>query len=91
MKKRISVMDLILILIGVSLVIFTVTMIVLFCKFGAIPDTLCTCYFGAVAGECGIMGLIKSMKIRYEDRQWYKEDTEKGKTGADSNAEIEQR
>lgn len=79
MKKKTGVMDLILILIGISLVVFTVVMIVLFCKFGAIPDTLCTCFFGAIAGECGVMGVIKSMKIRYEDRQWNKEDAEESK------------
>ena len=69
------------------MIAFTVTMLVTFYKFGAIPDTLCTCFFGAIAGECGVMGVIKSMKIRYEDRQWYKDDT--GRSAENNEKEQE--
>lgn len=76
-KKKIGTMDIILVLIGVALLIFTVKMIDLFEQYQQIPDTLCTCVFGALGGECGIMGWIKTTKDRYQERKWEKEDQEK--------------
>lgn len=73
-KKEIRTMDLILIIVGLLLISFTVSMILIFRKYGSVPDTLITCVFAALAGECGVMGIIKTTKIRYEDREWYKED-----------------
>ena len=67
-------MDRILILIGVSVLIFTIAMIWLYLITGAIPDTLCTCFFVACTGECGFMGWIKTAKTRYEEREWQLED-----------------
>jgi len=67
-------MDIILILVGVAVVIFTVIMIWLYLITGAIPDTLCTCFFVACTGECGFMGWIKTAKTRYQDREWLLED-----------------
>lgn len=67
-------MDMILILVGVAVVIFTVVMIWLYLITGAIPDTLCTCFFVACTGECGFMGWIKTAKTRYQDREWLLED-----------------
>lgn len=55
-------MDVILIIIAVVLVVFTVVMIMTFHKQGAIPDTLCTCVFAALTGECGFMAIIKTTK-----------------------------
>lgn len=67
-------MDKILILIGITVLIFTIVMIWLYLITGAIPDTLCTCFFVACTGECGFMGWIKTAKTRYEEREWMKED-----------------
>ena len=67
-------MDRILILIGISVLIFTLAMIWLYLITGAIPDTLCTCFFVACTGECGFMGWIKTAKTRYEEREWQLED-----------------
>lgn len=67
-------MDVILIIIGAALLAFTITMIVLFREYGAVPDTLITCVFAALAGECGIMGWIKTTKDRYKEREWELED-----------------
>lgn len=58
-------MNLILLLLGVIGVAFTVTMIVVYCKTGGIPDTLVTCFFAAVFGECGVMGMIRHAKIKH--------------------------
>ena len=69
-----KVMDVILIIVGICLAAFTVAMIVLFQIYGAIPDTLCTCVFAALGGECGIMGWIKTSKDRRREREWELED-----------------
>lgn len=63
-------MDLILLIVGVLTVAFTVTMIVLFARTGGVPDTLVSCWFAAIGGECGIMGWIKTTKERREQRRW---------------------
>lgn len=68
MKKK--TMDFILIIVGASVVIFTSIMIWLYLLTGAIPDTLCTCFFVACTGECGFMGWIKTAKTRYQDHEW---------------------
>lgn len=67
-------MDIILVVMAFLLVAFTLEMIHVFKTSGAIPDTLCTCVFAALGGECGIMGWIKTTKDKYTDRQWQIED-----------------
>lgn len=78
-KKEIRTMDLILVIVGLLLISFTVSMILIFRKYGSVPDTLITCVFAALAGECGVMGIIKTTKIRYEDREWFLEDEKRNK------------
>lgn len=39
-----------------------------------VPDTLVNCVFVALAGECGIMGWIKTSKEKNKDRRWQLED-----------------
>ena len=68
MEKDMKTMDKILILIGITTVIFTIVMIYLYLTTGGIPDTLCTCFFVACTGECGFMGMIKSTKEKYRER-----------------------
>ena len=67
-------MDLILIIVYVTLLAFTVTMIFLYVLTGGIPDTLCTCVFSVLGGECGAMAWIRTSKERNKDREWMKED-----------------
>lgn len=81
-KKKIGVMDIILIIVGISLFAFTVAMIQIFREYGAVPDTLITCVFAALGGECGIMGWIKTTKSRYQERTWEKEDRQEAKREA---------
>jgi len=78
-KRFLKTMDLILVVIFAILVSFTITMIIIFTRYGSIPDTLVTCVFAALAGECGIMGWIKTTKDRYREREWEKEDREEFK------------
>ena len=68
MKKK--TMDFILIIVGISILIFTIAMIWLYLLIGGIPDTLCTCFFVACTGECGFMGWIKTAKTRFQDHEW---------------------
>ena len=56
-------MDLILLIIGVFLALFTATMIVIHCVTGSTPDTLIQCVYNACGFECGAMGVIKSVKL----------------------------
>lgn len=71
---RFGIMNLILILVGISLLVFTIEMIRIYKEIGSIPDTLVGCVFAALGGECGIMGWIKTTKERYKDREWEVED-----------------
>lgn len=73
-KRSLGTMDWILVIIGGFLLVFTCYIIVLFREYGTIPDTLVTCVFAALAGECGIMGWIKTTKERNKERKWEKED-----------------
>lgn len=76
-KKHIGVMDVILIIVGIVLIAFTVTMIIVYVHTGGIPDTLCTCVFAALGGECGVMGWIKTTKDRHRERKYELEDRER--------------
>jgi hypothetical protein len=64
--KKIGTMNLILILVGTILIVFTVCMIVLYIKTGGIPDTLCTCVYSACGSEYGFMALIKVFKEKFK-------------------------
>lgn len=70
MKKK--TMDLILVLLGISVLIFVIVMIWLYLITGGTPDALCYCFFAAVTGECGFMGWIKTSKVRQEEREEFK-------------------
>ena len=72
--KSIGTMNVILIIVGIFLVAFTLKMISLFETYGKVPDTLINCVFVALAGECGIMGWIKTSKEKNKDRRWQLED-----------------
>lgn len=70
----IGTMNVILLICGVALFAFTREMIELFKQYGMVPDTLITCFFAALTGECGVMGWIKTNKEKHRDRKWQKED-----------------
>lgn len=81
-KSSIGAMDVILIIVGISLLAFTVAMIRIFREYGAVPDTLITCVFATLGGECGIMGWIKTTKDRNKERKWEQEDKQEAKRAA---------
>lgn len=76
-QRKIRTMDVILVIIGIALVAFTLEMIKIYKETGMIPDTLCTCVFSALGGECGAMAFIKSAKERRQDRKWIREDQDR--------------
>ena len=88
MKKK--TMDLILILVGGSVVVFTIVMIWLYLLTGAIPDTLCTCFCIACTGECGFMGWIKTAKTRYQDHEWQEQFEERQRELMEKERELEE-
>lgn len=73
-ESHIKTMDVCLVVIAIALLAFTVEMIRLFRETGMIPDTLVTCVFAALGGECGAMAWIKTAKERNKDRKWQQED-----------------
>ena len=81
-KKSPGVMNIILVIVGVSLFAFTIAMIQIFRECGAVPDTLVTCVFAALGGECGIMGWIKTTKDRRQERTGEVEDRQEAKREA---------
>ena len=81
-KKKIGAMDVILVIVGISLLAFTVAMIQIFQEYGAVPDTLVTCVFATLGGECGILGWIKTTKDRNKERKWEQEDRQEAKQEA---------
>ena len=44
---------------------FTITMIVVYVKTGGIPDTLVTAFYAFAGGEAGFLGLIKHSDNKY--------------------------
>lgn len=73
-RKKIGVMDLILIIVATVLVSYTVANLIIFLRMGSEPSTLTTCVFAAATGELGVMGWIKNTKDRQRERKWEKED-----------------
>lgn len=72
--SQIGTMNLILVILGISIYLFIMKMIQMFELYGTIPDTLVTCFFAVVGGECGVMGWIRTTKENNKMRKWQLED-----------------
>lgn len=87
-KKRMGTMDFILLIVFLCLTVFTIAMIVLFTVYGSVPDTLITCVFATLGGECGILGWIKTTKEKkQQDRRWQLADMRREKEEAERIAQ----
>lgn len=75
-KKEIKTMNVALVITCLIAVIFTAVMIWLFMQYGSTPDTLITCVFAVLGGECGILGWIKTSKCKHESKKEEKDDEE---------------
>jgi hypothetical protein len=62
-KEKMRFSKKIIILMFVSMIVFTITMIVTFWKFGAIPDALIEPFFGFFGIEGGALGIIKVSEV----------------------------
>ena len=71
---KIGTMNLILIILAVSILVFVLKMIQLFELYGAVPDTLIIWFFTVVGGECGAMAWIRTNKENNKMRKWQLED-----------------
>lgn len=67
-------MDIILVIVAAAALTFTIAMIRIFQEQGAIPDTLVTCVFAMLGGECGAMAWIKTVKDKYTKTEEDKDD-----------------
>lgn len=81
---KIGTMDLILVIIGISIALFTLKMIQLFEQYMAVPESLVTCFFALCGGECGVMGMIQNSKNRKQERSWQMEDQERARKETES-------
>lgn len=55
----------IVVLVLISVLVFTVTMIFVFLRTGAVPDTLVTAFFAFAGGEAGVLGLLRHSENKY--------------------------
>lgn len=76
MKKKVKVMDVVLVIIAIFLLVFVCVMIWLYHDTGGIPDTLVTCVFACCGSECGVMGWIQTTKTKIRDREDFIADRE---------------
>ena len=83
-------MDFILILLYITVLIFTGLMYWTYMVTGGIPDTLCTCFFVAVTGECGFMGWIKTAKVRQQEQDIQKKYEEQQKALMEKQLKAEE-
>ena len=60
-----STIDKILIICGIAVIVFTVTMIVIFCIFQSVPDTLIENFYSLFTGEIFITFAIWWIKKKY--------------------------
>lgn len=59
MKYEWNVFDKILLIMALFILLFVVAMIIIFCVYQSIPDSLIMGVFGLCAGECGFMAWIE--------------------------------
>jgi hypothetical protein len=62
-KNKLRTSNLILGLLGVFILTFIITMIVIFCKYQVVPDTLIQCVLGAGGLEALLLAAIKISKV----------------------------
>lgn len=82
-------LNLILLIIGISTAIFTISMIVIFCIFQSIPDTLCERFYTVVVGECGVAGIIQVIKTICKHKYSLKDKNEENDKNEISDFDIE--
>ena len=72
--NKIGTLNIILILVGLFFLWFNNQMIQMYNEKGSIPESYAITVVGAILGECGICGWIRTTKDRKQQRVWDKED-----------------
>ena len=67
-KKKPRYSKVVVALLLASVVVFTIAMTVIFCIKDAVPDTLIGAFFTFMAGEAGVLGLIKHAEKKYKPK-----------------------
>ena len=75
--NKLTTLDKILIGCASFLLIFTIAMIVIFCCFQSVPDTLITAVYGCLGSEVLLTFFIWYIKKKYA-RKYEREDKENG-------------
>ena len=86
--KKIKTMDLVLVLIAVLTILFVIVNLILFDLHETIPNTLVTCWFSAIVGEFGVLGWIKTTKVKQEERDQEKEMYERLKADREKTGGV---
>ena len=68
-KIKLNTIDKILIADVMILLLFTIAMIIVFCIYQAIPDTLVECFFGCAGGEGIVTFFLWWIKKRYSQEK----------------------
>ena len=71
-----NVFDRILLALALFLLVFSVIMVIVFCLYQSVPDSLIVAVFGMASGECGFMAWIKRGKDSLENKNKNKETVE---------------
>lgn len=50
----------------ISVAAFTVAMIIVFLRMGAVPDSLVAAFFAFAGGEAGVLGLLRFGEAKYD-------------------------
>ena len=66
--NKLNTIDKILLGCAAFLAVFVITMVIIFCIYQAIPDTLVTCVFGVLGSEAFIAFGIWYIKKRYANK-----------------------
>lgn len=83
--KKLGTMDLILLVIGIFLALFTTAMVVIHCITGSTPDVLIENVYKICGFECGAMGVIKSVKLFNLKQKLKSKDQTCNNSGKNSN------
>lgn len=68
-KKEVKFSNIVLLVLAIFLLLFIAGMIVIFCVYQSVPDTLIACVFAAGTGELSVLGWIKNMKTKYQNQE----------------------
>lgn len=78
--------NVVLVIVGILTVAFIIEMIHMFYLFQNVPNQLIICFFSLVGGECGVLGWIKTAKVKHVERQQQLEDYERFKLDGKENS-----